>query len=44
MIGSTERKCIRSKWSGQKPICFGLNQENDYASNKTIDYKSQVFL
>lgn len=32
MIGSSERKCIKSKWTGSKPHCFGLNQENDYAS------------
>lgn len=32
MIGSSVRTCIYSEWSGQKPSCFGLNQENDYAS------------
>lgn len=35
MTGSNERTCIYSEWSGNKPVCFGLNQENDYAS-KTI--------
>jgi Sushi repeat (SCR repeat) len=32
MIGSSSRTCIRSRWSGQKASCFGLNQDNDYAS------------
>lgn len=34
MIGSSNRTCIRSRWSGQKPHCYGLNQENDYAMEK----------
>lgn len=32
MIGSNVRTCIHSEWSGHKPACSGLNQENDYAS------------
>jgi hypothetical protein len=32
MLGSNNRTCIRSRWTGQKPHCYGLNQENDYAS------------
>lgn len=32
MVGSNNRTCIRSRWTGQKPHCYGLNQENDYAS------------
>lgn len=32
MTGSNERTCIYSEWSGNRPVCFGLNQENDYAS------------
>lgn len=32
LIGSIERTCIHSEWTGTKPQCFGLNQENDYAS------------
>lgn len=32
MTGSNVRSCIHSEWSGSKPACFGLNQENDYAS------------
>lgn len=34
MIGSNNRTCIRSRWTGQKPHCYGLNQENDYAMEK----------
>lgn len=32
MTGNSIRTCIHSEWTGQKPVCFGLNQENDYAS------------
>lgn len=32
--GSHTRTCIFSEWTGEKPTCFGLNQENDYASKK----------
>lgn len=32
MIGTSVRTCVREEWTGQKPSCFGLNQENDYAS------------
>ena len=32
LIGSIERTCIHSEWTGTKPQFFGLNQENDYAS------------
>jgi len=31
MIGSSHRRCVGGEWDGQKPVCFGLNQENDYA-------------
>uniref|UniRef100_A0A336LXT8 CSON007528 protein n=1 Tax=Culicoides sonorensis TaxID=179676 RepID=A0A336LXT8_CULSO len=43
MIGSSERKCIKSKWTGSKPHCIGLNQENDYAMEKapTILFRHQ---
>ncbi|XP_075151703.1 hig-anchoring scaffold protein isoform X2 [Haematobia irritans] len=34
LIGSIERTCIHSEWTGIKPQCFGLNQENDYAMEK----------
>ncbi|XP_021700723.1 sushi, von Willebrand factor type A, EGF and pentraxin domain-containing protein 1 [Aedes aegypti] len=34
MIGTSVRTCVRSEWTGQKPSCFGLNQENDYAMEK----------
>lgn len=36
MVGSNNRTCIRSRWTGQKPHCYGLNQENDYASMFTM--------
>lgn len=31
LIGSSHRRCVSGEWDGQKPVCFGLNQENDYA-------------
>ncbi|XP_073824682.1 hig-anchoring scaffold protein isoform X2 [Musca autumnalis] len=34
LVGSIERTCIHSEWTGVKPQCFGLNQENDYAMEK----------
>lgn len=34
MLGSNVRTCIHSEWTGNKPICSGLNQENDYASKR----------
>lgn len=43
MIGSNKRRCIGGEWDGQKPSCFGLNQENDYAMEKppTILFRHQ---
>ncbi|KAI8119427.1 Locomotion-related protein Hikaru genki [Lucilia cuprina] len=43
LIGSIERTCIHSEWTGTKPQCFGLNQENDYAMEKapTILFRRQ---
>lgn len=32
MLGNNILTCIHSEWNGIKPICTGLNQENDYAS------------
>lgn len=32
LLGSNSRTCIHSEWTGLKPVCNGLNQENDYAS------------
>lgn len=29
--GSVRRRCSRGDWTGMKPACFGLSQENDYA-------------
>lgn len=34
LIGSSHRRCVSGEWDGQKPVCFGLNQENDYALEK----------
>lgn len=31
LIGSKTRKCYYGEWDGEKPACFGLSQENDYA-------------
>lgn len=42
MIGSSNRTCVRSRWTGQKPRCFGLNQENDYASKLELNHKSTI--
>jgi hypothetical protein len=36
MIGSNRRRCVGGEWDGQKPVCFGLNQENDYACRYTL--------
>ncbi|XP_028899392.1 uncharacterized protein LOC105217452 isoform X1 [Zeugodacus cucurbitae] len=43
MVGSNERTCIHSEWTGNKPACYGLNQENDYAMEKapTILFRHQ---
>ncbi|XP_037959565.1 uncharacterized protein LOC119688947 isoform X2 [Teleopsis dalmanni] len=43
LVGSNERTCIHSEWTGTKPACFGLNQENDYAMEKapTILFRHQ---
>lgn len=32
MVGPNKRRCLGGEWDGSKPSCFGLNQENDYAS------------
>ncbi|XP_063237081.1 sushi, von Willebrand factor type A, EGF and pentraxin domain-containing protein 1 isoform X2 [Bacillus rossius redtenbacheri] len=44
MIGSNRRRCVGGEWDGQKPVCFGLNQENDYALEKppTILFRHQL--
>lgn len=34
--GTHTRSCIFGEWTGEKPTCFGLNQENDYASKKSL--------
>lgn len=37
MEGSNHRVCNSGEWDGEKPVCFGLNQENAYAcKNKNI--------
>ncbi|XP_054274318.1 uncharacterized protein LOC128994090 isoform X3 [Macrosteles quadrilineatus] len=44
MIGSKRRRCSQGEWDGQRPVCFGLNQENDYALEKppTILFRHQL--
>ncbi|XP_022181036.1 sushi, von Willebrand factor type A, EGF and pentraxin domain-containing protein 1 isoform X2 [Myzus persicae] len=44
MEGSNRRVCSNGEWSGQRPVCFGLNQENDYALEKppTILFRHQL--
>uniref|UniRef100_A0A1B6MNE1 Sushi, von Willebrand factor type A, EGF and pentraxin domain-containing protein 1 n=3 Tax=Cicadellinae TaxID=33370 RepID=A0A1B6MNE1_9HEMI len=44
MIGSSRRRCSQGEWDGQRPVCFGLNQENDYALEKppTILFRHQL--
>uniref|UniRef100_A0A1B6DCY4 Sushi, von Willebrand factor type A, EGF and pentraxin domain-containing protein 1 n=2 Tax=Clastoptera arizonana TaxID=38151 RepID=A0A1B6DCY4_9HEMI len=44
MIGSSRRRCSQGEWDGQRPSCFGLNQENDYALDKppTILFRHQL--
>lgn len=32
MMGTNVNTCVHSEWTGHKPVCLGLNQENDYAS------------
>lgn len=34
--GSVRRRCSRGEWTGMKPVCYGLNQENDFASIEFI--------
>jgi hypothetical protein len=36
MVGSRLRKCENGEWDGQKPVCFGLNQENEYARKDLV--------
>ncbi|XP_075238047.1 hig-anchoring scaffold protein isoform X3 [Lycorma delicatula] len=43
MIGSSRRRCSQGEWDGQRPVCFGLNQENDYAQKPpTILFRHQL--
>ncbi|XP_017775518.1 PREDICTED: CUB and sushi domain-containing protein 3 isoform X2 [Nicrophorus vespilloides] len=44
MIGPNTRRCMGGEWDGQKPACFGLNQENDYSMEKppTILFRHQL--
>ncbi|XP_050719319.1 uncharacterized protein LOC127000000 isoform X1 [Eriocheir sinensis] len=34
LIGSVRRRCKDGGWTGEKPICQGLSQENDYSLDK----------
>ena len=36
MEGSNRRQCNNGEWDGEKPVCFGLNQENAYAREYKI--------
>lgn len=36
LLGDNVLNCIHSDWDGIKPVCNGLNQENDYASTCEI--------
>ena len=36
LLGSVRRRCSRGEWTGMKPVCFGLNQENDFARQLTF--------
>lgn len=42
--GSVRRRCSRGEWTGMKPVCYGLNQENDFAMEKapTILFRHQL--
>ncbi|CAG2116797.1 unnamed protein product, partial [Medioppia subpectinata] len=44
LIGSKTRKCVYGEWDGDRPQCFGLSQENDYALEKppTILFRHQL--
>lgn len=39
MLGNNVLTCIHSEWNGNKPVCLGLNQENDYASMYSLHNK-----
>ncbi|XP_069936040.1 sushi, von Willebrand factor type A, EGF and pentraxin domain-containing protein 1 isoform X3 [Cherax quadricarinatus] len=43
LMGSTSRRCVDGVWSGEKPVCFGLNQENNYSLDKppTILFRNE---
>ncbi|XP_071532550.1 LOW QUALITY PROTEIN: sushi, von Willebrand factor type A, EGF and pentraxin domain-containing protein 1-like [Panulirus ornatus] len=43
LIGDTQRRCIDGVWTGDKPACVGLNQENDYSVDKapTILFRNE---
>ncbi|XP_066943300.1 sushi, von Willebrand factor type A, EGF and pentraxin domain-containing protein 1-like isoform X2 [Macrobrachium rosenbergii] len=43
LVGDTHRRCVDGVWSGEKPVCFGLNQENDYSLDKapTILFRNE---
>ncbi|KAK9874005.1 hypothetical protein WA026_002356 [Henosepilachna vigintioctopunctata] len=44
MTGSSRRTCMGGEWDGVKPLCYGLNQENDYSMEKppTILFRHQL--
>lgn len=42
--GASVRKCVNGRWNSPRPVCFGLNQENDYALEKppTVLFRHQL--
>jgi hypothetical protein len=42
MVGSRLRKCENGEWDGQKPVCFGLNQENEYARKHLVLLRTHI--
>lgn len=37
-MGSVRRRCSRGDWTGMKPACYGLSQENDYARKRSLQH------
>ncbi|XP_047471545.1 sushi, von Willebrand factor type A, EGF and pentraxin domain-containing protein 1-like [Penaeus chinensis] len=34
LIGSVRRVCVNGQWTGEKPSCFSLNREHEYALDR----------